>query len=237
MHYERFSSIPTHLPMSTFKNRLLTDLSGLCRELFSRRLQLVRQQQLVSEKAKEDIRQLILELHALSMLEPFPREEEADLSPLEELKASLADTDNDPEGSQEVLMAWVKDFRPPQVAAMGRPSSSSSEKGSGTKPVNQRMIDGVNTLRSTIDKTRTRLMLDGESYDRQAYVAARNEFTLAQSVYTERLQFNHIICTNEELSRVERVLLPGIDEADGDGFPDSIQVAADFMAQASFPTV
>ncbi len=98
------------------------------------------------------------------------------------------------------------------------------------------MIDNLDKIRSAIDKTRTRLLLAGDNYDQPAYVAARNEFTLAHSVYGERLRLNQVTSSNAECARAEQILLPGIERAKGSNFPQKIQDAADFMKANTFPT-
>ncbi|MEM9259228.1 MAG: hypothetical protein AAGA62_06240 [Bacteroidota bacterium] len=214
--------------MSSFKERLLTEVSGLCEQLFTQRIELVRTQQLVSEKSKEDIRILIMELDTLRHLDPFPDEAGVDKSPLEQLKTDLANTDDPPEDGQEVLMNWVKAFRPAAT------SSDGDLPPVVTLPLNQRMIDSLAELRSEIDKSRIRLLRTGDHYDRPAYTAARNAFTLARSVYTERLRLNQLSCTNEEVATVEQKLTSDVEAATGSNFPDTIQAAADFMATRVF---
>ncbi|MEM1356565.1 MAG: hypothetical protein AAGF89_00095 [Bacteroidota bacterium] len=215
--------------MSSFKERLLTEVSGLCEQLFTQRIALVRTQQLVSEKSKEDIRLLIMELDTLRHLTPFPDENGVDKSPLEQLKTDLANTDDPPEDGQEVLMNWVKAFRPGTTTSL-----ASDAPPVITPPLNQRMIDSLAELRSEIDKTRIRLLRTGDHYDRPAYTAARNAFTLARSVYTERLRLNQVSCTNEEVATVEQELTSDVATATGSNFPDTIQAAADFMATRVF---
>lgn len=215
--------------MSNFRKELLADVSKLCREMFSRRLARVREQQLVSEKSKEDILVLVLELDRFRQLNPFPTKASLDLSPLEQLKRDLAAADADEEASQLILLDWVRAARPEiDVEEEATPEGE-------PYPINQRMIDSLSEVRSAIDKTRTRLMLSGDSYDRPAYTAARNAFTLAREVYAERLRCNQIECTNEDCSEVEQVLKPAIEEADGAAFPGSIETVADFIEVRTFP--
>lgn len=214
--------------MSSFKERLLTQVSGLCEQLFTQRIKLVRTQQLVSDKSKEDIRLLILELDTLRHLDPFPDEAGVDESPLEQLKADLANTDDPPEDGQEILMNWVKAFRPAEV------NSDNGAPAGATAPLNQRMIDSLANLRSTIDKSRIRLLRARDRYDRPAYTAARNAFTLSRAVYTERLRLNQVSCTNAEVATLEQELTSDVEAATGSNFPDTIQAAADFMATRVF---
>lgn len=215
--------------MSSFRERLLTEVSGLCEQLFTRRIELVRSQQLVSEKSKEDIRLLILELDTLRHLDPFPNEAGVDRTPLEQLKVDLANADDSSdEGNQQVLMDWVKAFRPAPAPA------TNGAQEEVTPILNQRMIDGLAELRSAIDKTRVRLLRERDRYDRPAYTAARNAFTLSRATYAERLRLNQVSCTNEEVATLEQKLTPDVEEAKGSNFPDTIQAAADFMATRVF---
>lgn len=216
--------------MSNFRKQLLTDVSSLCRELFVRRLARVKEQELVSDKSKADILVLIVELDQLRRLDPFPKKADLDVSPLEQLKTALADPDHDDESGQQLLLDWVKATRP----EANLPADGGVPEGA-TTPINQRMIDGLASVRTTIDRTRVRLMLAGDDYDRPAYTAARNAFTLAREIYAERLRLNQIDCNNEDCSTLEKVLKAAIKDADGSGFPYSIQAVADFMEERTFP--
>lgn len=216
--------------MSNFRKQLLTDVSSLCRELFVRRLARVKEQELVSDKSKADILVLIVELDQLRRLSPFPKKADLDVSPLEQLKTALADPEHDDEYGQQVLLDWVKATRPEADPAAGR-----GVPAGVTTPINQRMIDGLSSVRSAIDSTRARLMMAGDAYDRPAYTAARNAFTLSREIYAARLRLNQIDCNNDDCSTLEKVLKPAIKTSDGSGFPASIQAVADFMEESTFP--
>ncbi|MEL7160698.1 MAG: hypothetical protein AAFN92_08060 [Bacteroidota bacterium] len=220
--------------MSSFRERLLTKVTELCQELFSRRLALVREQQLVSEKAKEDIQLLVFRLDALRQFDPFPGEDEVDESPLASLENSLENPDFDPEEGQKVVMEWVANVGAAAGAGEGTEDPATDV---ATSPLNQRMIDDLHQMRSAIDKSRIRLLRSGDHYDKDAYTAARNAFTLARSVYAERLRLGQVDCTNEEVAQVEQVLTPAIAQATGASFPGDIQTAADFMESRVFPAV
>jgi len=217
--------------MSNFRNQLLADVSSLCRELFVRRLARVKEQDLVSEKSKADILVLILELDHFRQLDPFPEEVSLDTSTLEQLKTALADPDHDDESGQQILLDWVKATRP--VATIAADGDAVPE--GAASPLNQRMIDGLAAVRSDIDKSRVRLILAGDPYDRDAYKVARNAFTLSREIYAERLRLNQIECSNEDCSRLEQLLKPAVQTADGGGFPASIQAVADFIEERIFP--
>ncbi|MEO0734766.1 MAG: hypothetical protein AAFZ52_18160 [Bacteroidota bacterium] len=219
--------------MSSFRERLLTEVTELCQALFSRRLALVREQQLVSEKAKEDIQLLVFRLDGLRQLDPFPAEDEVDDTPLASLKTSLQDPDFDPAEGQNVIMDWVKNMG----AAAGAEEGAEEPDATTTPPLNQRMIDDLHQMRSEIDKSRVRLLRIGDHYDRKAYTEARNAFTFNRSVYAERLRLGQVDCTNAEVAEVEQVLTPAIVQATGASFPGDIQAAADFMEARIFPTV
>ncbi len=214
--------------MSSFREQLLTDVSGLCQKLFKRRLALVQSQQLVSNESKQDIILLIAQLNQLRLLDPFPEEATTDLSPLNKLKTDIDAEDGDQFAIQETLMTWAGGIAPlPEVEADASPDEA-------TTPINQRMIDDLHLFRSTIDKSRVRLLRDRDRYDRKAYTSARNAFTLARAVYEERLKLNQIDATNEGCARMEQVLIPAVEAATGATFPADIQAGAKFMEDNTF---
>jgi len=196
--------------MSAFQIRLLADVSKLCQALFSRRILLVREQQLVSEKTKEDIRLLIMELDGLRSLDPFPADTEVDEAPLQQLQTDLANPDHDPLAGQAVIMNWVKAFRPSSMVARDAATPEVT-----TSPLNQRMIDSLHQLRTAIDKSRVRLLRAQDRYDRKAYTASRNAFTLTRSVYAERLRLGQIDCTNAQVAKIEQQFTPAVETATG----------------------
>ncbi|WP_020566744.1 hypothetical protein [Neolewinella persica] len=215
--------------MSSFREQLLTDVSGLCQRLYESRLAVVRTQQLVSDDSKQDILLLILQLNQLRELDPFPKETEVDLAPLKKLKADIAAEDSDQQAIQDALMDWAKN-----VHTTSATSVAAERSPEAPSPINQRMIDDLSVLRSTIDKTRLRLLRNHDTYDKDEYVAARNSFTLARAVYQERLLLNQITATNAEAARMEQVITPAIDQATGATFPQTIQAGADFMSDKIF---
>lgn len=216
--------------MSSFRKQLLTDVSGLCQQLFQQRLALVQTQQLVSNDSKQDILLLIAQLNQLRLLDPFPEETTTDLSPLDKLKADIGNEDGDQFAIQKALMEWAGTIAPlPEVQETISPDG-------GTTPINQRMIDNLHLFRSTIDKSRVRLLRDRDRYDRKAYTSARNAFTLARAVYEERLKLNQIEATNEGCARMEQVLIPAVEASTGASFPDDIQAGAKFMEDNTFAT-
>jgi hypothetical protein len=216
--------------MPSFREQLLTDVSGLCQLLYESRQAVVRTQQLVSDESKQDIILLILQLNQLRVMDPFPEETEMDLAPLEKLKADIAAEDSDKKAIQSALMDWAKD-----VQSSTTPVAVAAERGLKIpSPINQRMIDNLSVLRSRIDKTRLRLLRNRDPYDKAEYVAARNAFTLARAVYQERLMLNQITATNEEAARMEQVIIPDVDQATGATFPETIQAGADFMSDNIF---
>lgn len=214
--------------MSSFREQLLTDVSRLCRQLYTHRLELVQTQQLVSEKSKEDIILLIVQLDQLRKLEPFPDEAATDLTPLEKLKSEIDAEDGDQFAIQEALLAWASGIAPaPEAGTTISPDA-------GTTPINQRMIDNLNLFRSTIDKSRVRLLRERDRYDREEYTSARNAYTLARAVYEERLKLNQIDATNEGCARMEQVLIPAVENATGATFPAAIRAGAKFMEVNTF---
>lgn len=214
--------------MSSFREQLLTDVSGLCQKLFKRRLALVQRQQLVSNESKQDIILLITQLNQLRLLDPFPEEATTDLSQLNKLKTDIEAEDGDQFAIQQTLMTWAGGIAPiPEVEAGASPDDA-------TTPINQRMIDNLHLFRSTIDKSRVRLLRDRDRYDRKAYTSARNAFTLARAVYEERLKLNQIDATNEGCARMEQVLIPAVAAATGATFPADIQAGAKFMEDNTF---
>jgi hypothetical protein len=217
--------------MSSFREQLLTDVSGLCQRLYESRQEVVRTQLLVSNDSKQDIILLIFQLNKLRVMKPFPEKTEVDLAPLEKLKTDLAADDSDKKAIQDALMDWAKNVQSSSTTPVAAAAGRSIEPPS---PINQRMIDNLSALRSTIDKSRLRLMLDRDPYDKAEYVAARNAFTLARAVYQERLMLNQITATNEEAARMEQVITPAVDQATGATFPETIQAGADFMSDKIF---
>lgn len=217
--------------MSTFRERLLPQVSTLCEQLFAHHLALVREQQLVSDKAKEDLTLLVLFYEQLCGLTPFPQETSVDVSPLDQLKTDLATDGNDAEASEVILLDWVRGVT---QAPDPVPADEKTAAANSPSPINQRMLDATSRLRSTIDKTRSRLLLSGDSYDRKQYTAARNAFTLARAAYDHRLKNNGVTATVEDATRAEGPLHQDIDTATGASFPGAIQAAADFMEARIF---
>lgn len=217
--------------MSDFREQLLTDVSGLCQQLYQQRLALVQSQQLVSEKSKDDVLLLIVHLNKLRTLKPFPAETDVDLTPLEKLKADLATADGDQFAIQEELMDWVRGV---QSAGPPRMAASAAAEPEMPSPINQRMIDNLTLLRSTIDKTRLRLLRAHDNYDFDAYTSARNAWTLARTVYEERLRLNQITATNADAAHMEQVIISDVERATGATFPVTIQAGADFMSEKIF---
>lgn len=217
--------------MSSFREQLLTDVSGLCQRLYESRQAVVRTQQLVSDESKQDILLLIFQLNQLREMDPFPEETEVDLAPLEQLKAEVAAEDSDKQAIQDSLMEWAKN-----IHSSGRPAAAATAESTPPlpSPINQRMIDNLSVLRSAIDSSRLRLMRDRDPYDKEEYVASRNAFTLARAVYQERLLLNQITATNAEAARMEQVIIPAVAEATGANFPAAIQAGADFMSEKIF---
>lgn len=211
--------------MSTFRTNLLTQVTGICQELFERRLKQVIEQQLVSDKAKSDITVLIVQLNHLRDLDPFPQETDMDTYTLTQLKADIAAEDGNDDAIQAKLLTWAQN------------SSGVSTENAPTvtpTPLNQRMLDNLDSLRTTIDRTRGRVLFD-DGYDQAAYVKARNAYTLARTVYQKRLQLNQIETTNEQAATMEDEIIAAIDTATAAKFPKELQASADFMRKASFP--
>ena len=220
--------------MPSFREKLLTDVTGICQQLYERRLALVKTQALVSERAKQDVIHLILRLNALRSIDPFPTEYETDLSPLDQLKADIAEAGSDQFAIQEKLMEWATNFHPEVAAAAEGTVSPDDEKVTSVPPINQRMIDDLASFRATIDRTRLNLMLNGDPADLAAYTAARNAFTLARAVYDERLILNQVTATNADCATMEQVLIPNVRDANGATFPGTIQAGADFISNKLF---
>ncbi len=213
--------------MPTFREQLLTDVTEICEKLYHRRLARVAAQQLVSDKAKREAILLILQLEQLRAMDPFPAASALTLDPITQLKADVAAEDGDTDAIQETLMDWARG-----VVGTGPPEAARAAPV--TEPINQRMIDDLNTLRSAIDSTRIDLLINNDPYDEDAYTAARNAFTLARAVYEERLRLNQIVATNAQAARMEQVIIPGVQNATGATFPDTIQAGADFMSAQIF---
>lgn len=217
--------------MSTFRERLLPQVNDLYVQLFAHRLTLVREQQLVSDKAKADLTLLVLLYEQLCALQPFPGESTVDVSPLDQLKTDLASNGNNPEASEKTLMNWVRGVT---KAPDPVPADEKAAAANSPSPINQRMLDATSRLRSAIDKSRTRLLLSGDHYDRKKYTAARNSFTLARAAYDHRLKSNGITATAEDATKAEGSLFQDIDAATGASFPGAIQAAGDFMEARIF---
>lgn len=217
--------------MSSFREQLLTDVSGLCQRLYESRLAVVQTQKLVSDDSKRAILLLIFQLNQLREIDPFPEKTEVDLDPLEKLKTDVATEGSDMQAIQDALMEWAKNVN---ASASTPVVAASEESQEAPSHINQRMIDNLSFLRSRIDKSRLRLLRDGDFYDKDKYIASRNAFTLARAVYQERLILNQITATNEENARIEQVIIPAVNEATGATFPETIQAGADFMSNKIF---
>jgi hypothetical protein len=219
--------------MPSFRDKLLADVSSLCQQLYERRLAAVQEQALVSEKSKQDIARLIFHLNQLFLLNPFPDERAVDRSPIDQLRRDIDAADHDQDLVEQQLMDWVKGLSP-AVESTGNEASATARSKGGTTPINQRMIDNLQTFRSTIDQTRVRLLRERDRYDQEEYTAARNAFTLARDVYAERLRLNQIKATNEGCADMEQVMIPAVEEATGATFPAAIQAGADFTSTNIF---
>ncbi|MFT5999086.1 MAG: hypothetical protein ACI81P_001542 [Neolewinella sp.] len=215
--------------MSSFREQLLTDVSGLCQQLYESRQAVVQAQKLVSDESKQAILLLIFQLNQLREMDPFPKKTEVDLAPLEKLKADIAAEESDKQAIQDALMEWAKG-----VSGATMVVTAPEESDEAPSPINQRMIDSLSVLRSSIDKSRLRLLRNRDPYDKDEYVAARNAFTLARAIYQERLTLNQVTATNEEAARIEQVIIPAVNEATGATFPETIQAGADFMSKKIF---
>lgn len=217
--------------MSNFQNRLLTKVGALCRQVFDARVAQAREGSRVSEKAKEDVYVLLLDYDRLCALEPFPEEYAVDQTPLEQLRAALEDAEGDPATNEEVLLNWVRAVAPSPEASFVENALPSPPRIS---PINQRMLDATARVRIAIDASRGRLLDSSDPYDFKSYRAARNDFTLTRAAYDKRLTDGSVTANGEDASRVERTLTPAIASADGAGFPDAIQAAADFIRDRIF---
>ena len=214
--------------MSTFRKSLLTSVSALCEQLFSHRLQQVREQQLVSDKAKKDLTNLVLFYDQLCFLEPFPTKSSVYTAPLDQLKADITATDNNPDEIEAALLNWVRGVT---NAPDPNPMSEKEAAALEIPEINKRMLDTTARLRSTIDKVRPTLR---GQYDFAEYKAARNSFTLAREAYDHRLQNGSITATVTEVTEAEGPLYRAINEATGASFPGAIQGAANFMKALIF---
>ncbi len=220
--------------MPSFREKLLTEVTGICQQLYERRLALVKTQALVSESAKQDVIKLVVRLNRLREITPFPSEQYTDMTTLKKLKTDIAAADGDQFAVQKELMKWVNDFHPQADATTSGAISPDYEEQEATSPINQRMIDDLATFRAKIDSTRLNLMMKGDSPDLEAYTAARNAFTLSRAVYDERLKLNQISATNADCSQMEQVLIPAVRDATGATFPGAIQAGADFISNKLF---
>lgn len=216
--------------MSNFQNRLLTKVGALCRQVFDARVALAREGSRVSEKAKEDVYVLLLDYDRLCALSPFPEEYAVDQTPLEQLREALEDTEGDPMANEEILLNWVRGIAPAPEASF---VENRLPPPVVISPINQRMLDATARLRAAIDASRGRL-LTSDPYDFKSYRAARNDFTLSRAAYDKSLTDGRVTANVEDASRVERKLIPAIVAADGAGFPNTIQAAADFMRDRIF---
>ncbi|MEM9929078.1 MAG: hypothetical protein AAF840_04630 [Bacteroidota bacterium] len=216
--------------MSTFRNTLLADLTNLCQSLYERRIAQVITQQLVSDKAKKDIIVLVVQLNHLREKDPFPDQADLDTVAVEELKTAIQAADADDKAIQEKLLTWATNASGISI----NEEAEEDEENFNPSPINQRMLDNLDTLRSTIDRTRGRVILDPD-YDHAAYVAARNAYTLSRTVYQKRLQLNQIETTNAQAAEMEDVIITDIANATAAKFPETVQASADFMSKSSFP--
>lgn len=212
--------------MSNYRNRLLGEVCDLCQQLLARRVAVIRTQGRVSDTARSNTLALQDGFGRLIVLHPFPDETTVDESPLAQLKTALSAADTDPGDNERILLDWIGTAAPPPAGGLTTRVAVS--------PLNQRMLDATARMRRSIDATRVRLLLDGDTYDKAAYRAARNEFTLTRAALDQRLQSDTDVVTVADAVRAETVLTPAIDTASGTEFPNSIQEAADFMRVHTF---
>ena len=220
--------------MPSFRETLLTEVTSICQQLYERRLALVKTQARVSEDAKQDVILLVVRLNGLRDIDPFPTEQDTDMTALARLKVDISDADGDQFAVQKELLKWVNNFNPPTEAMAAETVAATEEEEVAPPPINQRMIDGLARFRSTIDRTRMNLMLKGDAPDLEAYTSARNAFTLSRAVYVERLRLHQITATNADCAQMEQVLIPAVKDASGTTFPDTIQAGADFISSKLF---
>lgn len=215
--------------MSNYRERLLAEVCTLCRQLFELRLARTRTQDRVSGTARTNAVSILDGFDRIIILAPFPGEGSVDESPLSQLKTAIANPDHDPEDRERILIDWLNG-----VAPAGAPAEAEKADPATIAPINQRMLDATARLRRSIDASRVRLLRSGDRYDRAAYTAARNDFTLARAAYDRRLQNNTITPTVEDASRAESELNAAISGATGTTFPGAIQAAANFMSKRTF---
>ena len=226
--------------MPSFRESLLTKVTGICQQLYYHRMALVQTQALVSESAKQDINLLIRRLDGLRKLDPFPEERDEDKQALDRLREEIDSAEGDQFAVQEKLMGWVKDFHPApaeetEAGATEAPEATGAAASpAGIPPINQRMIDNLADFRAAIDKTRLKLMLKGDPADVAAYTAARNAFTLARAVYDERLKLDQLTPSNQDCAEMEKTFIPAVRKATGATFPGAIQAGADFISGKLF---
>lgn len=214
--------------MNTYKKRLLARVCALCSDVLNRRIALVRTQGRVSDTARTSAGELYGGYDRLTRLDPFPDEGTLDESPLDALQTALADADGGPEEREQLIMNWLRNAAPTPATDDTQPAAAPE-----ISPANQRMLDATQRLRSAIDRTRVRL-LTTDRYDRAAYKAARNDFTLARAVFDQRLRQQTTDVSAEDTARAEGPLHDAISKATGASFPDDIQAAADFMRERIF---
>lgn len=210
--------------MSTYRNKLLAEVCGLCQQLLDLRLALVRTQDRVSDTARKNALELQDGYVRIYTLDPFPDEGEVDESPLAQLKTALSDPDHDAEDREQILLDWLQ-----TIAPLPAESTTDDAASPSISPLNQRMLDATFAMRSTIDATRARLMQANDYYDRAAYKASRNDFTLLRATFDRQLQNDQANISVVDAVRAETKLTPAIETATGANFPKTIQDAADFM--------
>lgn len=213
--------------MASFKDQVLDELRNCCRDVYTARSQRVRQQQRVSDTARQAWADIMRQYDAFTQREPFPGEPEVDVDTLRELARRLRAAEVDADVAQEQLLAWVRGHQ-----SGSAPATAATTTAPGpplTVPDADRMLENLHAFKLGITRARLRLRAAGDTPDRAAYTAARNAYTLASSTYQSRLQNGQLAVGLADNLLFEDEILPPLGRTDGAAFPGVIDAATQFI--------
>lgn len=210
--------------MSDQITELLVELKTVCQHYIQRRFVLLADSKRISRLVRD--RSVLVFVHyqavenAADSLTYSPSYSET----LEEISTTLNDESSDFVALEDRLMAFMHTLH-------NNDNAEIFIGGLTSNPLNKRMIDALFLLKDKIRIARQRLNDAGEEYEQEAYIKSRNRCSFAQSVYVGLLNRDIVGCTNEEIAKLEQVLYPAIEQADGSNFVVSIENTASFLEE------
>lgn len=212
--------------MSHTKQQVMVQLRTACKDFFLKQMNLLSSSERVSSRLKEQNLLFFLNLDQMENFSPFPTVSDPDFDQLTTASTDISSISDDDGLStrRQSVMDWMNAIHQTDI----KPESI------GLAPltddlVNRAMIDLLFLMKDKIRATRRRLNDDGANYDKDAYVAARNQANLAQSIYIEQLHRDLVKGTPEDKALLEQVRYPEIEDATAANFVESIQNLVSFM--------